>query len=167
VTIILGEYMSEVIMNQAYVPAEAEHGKFTVIDSSTLSAMGLTGSYGRYAILTYNIGSSITTPGASSNNPLSITQVKTNSINVSTVSFNNNITSITFEPPATFIEIYNNSNNKMYISYEPLTTVLDLTARGMPIGAQGYYSIEKNVTNLIAGSDLDISDARIFGHSIQ
>lgn len=160
--------MSEVIMSQAYTPAEAERGKFTVVDPSTLSAMGLTGSYGRYAVLTYNIGSGTTAPGVSSSNPLFVVQSGTNSVSVSTMSFSNTLTAITFNPAATFVEIFNNdASNKMYISYETLSTVATLTARGLPINAQGYYSIEKTVSNLVVGSNISVSDARIFGHSVQ
>lgn len=160
--------MSEVVMSQAYTPAEAERGKFAVVDPSTLSAMGLTGSYGRYAVLTYNIGTNSSNPGASANNPLFVVQTGTNSICVSTMSFSNTLSSITFNPPAVFLEIYNgDSSNKMYISYETLSTVASLTARGLPINAQGYYSIEKVVSNLVVGSNVSVSDARVFGHSVQ
>ena len=160
--------MNEIVMSQAYTPAEAERGKFAVVDPSTLNSMGLTGSYGRYAVLTYNIGTNSTNPGASVNNPLFVVQTGTNSVCVSTVSFNNNISSITFAPPAVFLEIFNNdSADKLYISYETLSTVASLTARGLPINAQGYYSIEKVVSRLTIGSNLAVSDARVFGHSVQ
>lgn len=160
--------MSDVLMNQAYTPAEAERGKFAVVDSSTLSAMGLTGSYGRYAVLTYNIGSSTGSPGASASNPLFVVQTGTDAVCVSTLSVSNTLSTITFTPPAIFVEVYNNdSSNKMYISYESLSSVISLTARGIPISAQGYYSIEKSVSQIKVGSDLSVSDIRVFGHYVQ
>ncbi len=161
--------MSEVIMGQAYTPAEAERGKFVVVNPSTLSAMGYpSGGYGKYAMLTYNIGTNTTVPGASSSNPLFVTQAGTNTVTVSTVSFNNTLSSIVFSPPIVFLEVYNNdASNKLYISYETLSTVSTLTARGLPISAQGYYSIERTISNLVIGSNIPITDARVFGHSIQ
>ena len=48
------------IISAAYTPAEAERGKFAVIDSDYLQTLGypVTGGYGRYAIFTYQVNSS-------------------------------------------------------------------------------------------------------------
>jgi uncharacterized Zn-finger protein len=160
--------MSDIVMNRAYTPAEAERGKFAVVNPDLLTSMGLASSYGRYAVLTYNVGNSTSTPGASSTNPVYVVQTGTNTVSVCTLSFSNSLSTISFDPPAVFLEIYNNdSSNKLYISYETLSTVTSLTARGLPVNAQGYYSIEKTVNNLVIGSNISVSDARVFGHNIQ
>lgn len=159
--------MSDILIGSAYTPAEAERGKFTVIDDTYLQTLGYPTSgtkYGRYAVLTYNVGG-----GATPSNPVFVVQSGTNAITVSTVSFSNSLSTITFSPAIAFLEIYNgDSSNKAYITFESsVTTVATLTARGLPINAQGYYSIEKSVSQIKVGSNTSISDFRVFGHSVQ
>lgn len=195
--------MSDIIMGQAYTPAEAERGKFAVVNPSTLSAMGLTGSYGRYAVLTYNVAPAavINFSGTTVNvdvcaidvsnwdaliaetytdQPLSANVsvqnwpavidahiVGTNSVAVCVLNFSNSVSTITFDPTATFLEIFNNDeSNKIYVSYErPLITSINtLSARGLPINSEGYYSIEKTIHQFVVGA-ISASDIRIFGHS--
>ena len=74
--------MSNVIMNKAYTPAEAERGKFAVVDTASV---GLTGSYGRYAVLTHNIG---TVDVGTSSDPISAIISNTESIPVSVTNWN-------------------------------------------------------------------------------
>ena len=53
--------MSEINIGQGYTPAEAERGKFAVVNPSTLSAMGYpSAGYGKYAVLTYSMNPNIT-----------------------------------------------------------------------------------------------------------
>lgn len=70
---------------------------------------------------------------------------------------------ITYSPIARFIEIYNNSNGKIYFDYNAAVTYPNLTAKGMIVDADSYYGIDKNVTTLVVGT-VSASDVRIFGH---
>ena len=91
--------MSNVIMNKAYTPAEAERGKFAVVDTASV---GLTGSYGRYAVLTHNIG---TVDVGTSSDPISAIISNTESIPVSVTNWNAAISAnfTLIEPVSTII----------------------------------------------------------------
>jgi hypothetical protein len=183
--------MSDIIMGQGYTPAEAERGKFAVVNPTTLSAMGLTGSYGRYAVLTYNVAPAaiINLSGTTVNvdvcaidvsnwdaliaetytgQPLSADvsvqnwPVLTEGVVVSSISLNLS-TILSFNPAITLIELYNNSQNKIYFTYDTATSFEDLTGKGMILAEDSYYSIEKNISNIVLGS-ASASDIRIFGH---
>lgn len=92
--------------------------------------------------------------------------VGTNSVSVSVVDCSNDYTTVLFPQTATFVEIYNNDpSNKVYVSWETTITELSaLTARGLPISNQTYYSIEKTATQVVIGA-VSAIDIRIFGHS--
>jgi len=60
--------MATVKWDQSFSPAEASRGSWIPIDSSTLTELPST-SRGRYAQITYNIGSDPGSPGAVSGNP--------------------------------------------------------------------------------------------------
>jgi hypothetical protein len=79
-------------------------------------------------------------------------------------SINLNLSAIVnFSPAINLIELYNNSQNKIYFSYDVSTTFEDLTSKGMILAEDSYYSIEKNISNIVLGS-ASASDIRIFGH---
>jgi hypothetical protein len=154
---------------ESYAPAEAERGKFIPIDTTSLNTtLGypLTGR-GKFALLTCDIGTT-TSPGASSANPMYVVQSGTNAVLVSTLSFSNSLSTISYATNISFLEIYNNdASNKMYVSFEPLTTVISLTSRGLPVSGQGYYSIDKTTSQVVVGSNLSVSDVRVFGHYVR
>jgi hypothetical protein len=147
--------MSDILMGNAYTPAEAERGKFAVIDPTTLSALGLTGSYGRYAVLTYSIGGDTSSTILSGGLPNTTKEI------VSTFSANGSGT-ISFNPAITLMEISNRSGNSIYLTYSP-TTFATLTANGLEISNGAFYSIERTVTAVTIGSVAG-GDVVVFGH---
>ena len=221
--------MSEINIGQGYTPAEAERGKFAVVNPSTLSAMGYpSAGYGKYAVLTYSMNPNTTVVNLSAttlsvnvcdvavsnwdaliaetysgqplscdvsvqnwpaavtavevtNWPVSVTAVEVTNwpASVTAVEVTNwpvlveattvssvglNLSAVlTFNPAITLIELYNNSQNKVYFGYDVSTTFEDLTGKGMILAEDSYYSIEKNISNIVLGS-LSGSDVRVFGH---
>jgi hypothetical protein len=179
--------------SQGYAPAQSENGKFVVIDSSTITNLPST-SQGRYAVLTYQVGTATTSPGASSSNPtyvnvvnpvtlngvISADLIEIENVNISStvssiellpnyvvasaLSISNNISSIIFSPNIIMFEIFNyDPINTVFLSFSNITQVAILTARGMPILGESYYSISKNISQVVVGSD-KTADVRIFGH---
>ena len=186
-----------IVISKPYTPAEAERGKFAVIDTSTLSAMGLTGSYGRYAVLTHDMAgannfgvlgtsgnpvftniqmvlstveidvdgvtmhvesvSSILSPVTTV--PLLLSHTINSSINIMTCS----LSTVIFSPAISLLEIYNNSNTKVYFDFNPATTFAVLTAKGFILDVESYYARERSVSGIVIGSNND-ADVRIFGH---
>ena len=144
--------MSDILIGNAYTPAEAERGKFAVIDPSTLSAMGLTGSYGRYAILTYAVGSNITAslPNTTSETVLTLTAASISAIN--------------FNPAVSLLEISNNTNDNVFLTYNPaITDFATLSANGLTIAKGAFYSIDRTTTAVTIGSTAGGSIV-VFGH---
>lgn len=210
-------HMSEINIGQGYTPAEAERGKFAVVNPSTLSAMGYpSAGYGKYAVLTYSMNPNTTVVNLSAttlsvnvcdvgvnnwdaliaetysgqplscdvsvqNWPAAVTAVEVTNwpVAVTAVEVTNwpvlaeattvssvvlNLSSIlSFNPAINLIELYNNSQNKVYFGYDVSSTFEDLTGKGMILAEDSYYSIEKNISNIVLGS-LSASDVRIFGH---
>lgn len=168
-----------------YPPVQAENGKFIYLDPTTLTnypstftnSDGLTGipSTGRYAILTYQVNpATISLSGASisvsdvtiSNILTSINVLPTATAIVSSLTLTSNTSAnLTFTPKITLLEIYNNSTGKIYFDYNPSVTFSDLTNKGMIIDGESFYSIEKNITNIVIGS-ISGADVRVFGHQI-
>jgi hypothetical protein len=153
--------------DQAYCPSTAENGKFVPVDMSTIAGYpstytdsdGLTGvkTSGRYALLTYNIGTDTGSTILSGGLPNSTTElVSTFSANTSSV--------VTFNPAITLMEISNRSSGSIYISYaNPVTSFATLTANGLEISQNAFYSIERTVTSVSVGSVAG-GKVIIFGH---
>ena len=149
--------MSDILMGQAYTPAEAERGKFAVIDPTTLSALGLTGSYGRYAVLTYSIGSETVSPILSGGLPnTTIEEMITLTAPGSAVwQFNNQ--------PVVLMEISNRSGGSVYLTYSNTTDFATLTSEGMEIAKGSFYSIDRTTTKITLGSNVG-GNVVVFGH---
>jgi len=148
-----------VLWNQSYSPAEAERSKFIPLDTSTISSYPLSGR-GKNAVLTYQVGSE---SGSTSAAPTYITPVLSNLTEIKSIVLSNyTVTSINFNPVIQTIELYNNGSNICYFAYETLT-LNNLTAVGMPLGSECFYSIDRTITTFCIGS-LSGSDVRIFGH---
>ena len=151
--------MSDVIVNQPYVPGQAERGKFAVIDPAKLISMGYPTSGDmegvRYAVLTYSIGSDTSTT------VLSGGLTNATQENLITLSANSSST-ITFAPAATLMEISNRSGGSIYLTYTP-STFVSLTAGGLEIKNGAFYSIERTVTAVTLGS-VTGGSVIVFGH---
>lgn len=146
--------MSTVLFDQGYAPAEAERGKFAVIDPSTMTGLS-SASRGRYAMLTYSVGTDASTTVLSGGLPNKTSEfAQTFAVNTSAT--------ITFSPPATLMEISNRSSGSIYLTYNP-TTFITLTASGLSIAKDALYSIERTTTSITIGSVAG-GDVVIFGH---
>ena len=150
-------------IDQSYSISEAERSKFAQIDDATLSSLGYPVSSGRgkWAVLTYNIGS-----GSLSAAPMFITQTLPNAIQIKsqTIAAINSAV-ITFTPTIESIEIFNNSDNDIYMLNSTISTFASLTGSGIPVKSGAYYSIDKNISICTIGNPTnDTSDIRIIGH---
>jgi hypothetical protein len=153
--------MNNILVEQPYTPAEAERGKFTVIDPTTLESLGYptTGSkYGRYAMFTYTIG---VDPSITSNSSLSGGLPNSTQEKQQTFSANTS-TAFVFTPPAVLLEISNRSDGSVYLTYSP-TTFANLTAKGLEITKGAFYSIDRTVASVTIGSVAGGS-VIVFGH---
>jgi hypothetical protein len=149
--------------SQGYAPAQGERGKFVVIDPSTLTGLP-SASQGRYALLTYSVGSLTTAPGASASNPLYISTSNPDTLYM--VSSTYNITARTFTPPAPLqsIEIYNTTNNSTAYFMASTVSSYTLSTYGMPIGAYSYYSLANTSIANFTICATPSADLRIMGY---
>ena len=150
-------------LNESYPTAEAERGKFAVIDSSTITDYP-SGGRGRYAVLTYSVGSE----AGSSYSPDSSTGTSTSAVQIeggANATISTAVSSFSFSPVSKLIEIYNNSSNKIYFNINTTTTQSALTSEGLVLVAGAFYSIEKFVETINMTADGAGSDVRIHAHS--
>lgn len=187
--------MADIQLDKRYSPAEATRGSWAPIDSTTLSGLTAT-SRGKYAQLNYIVGSeagalnlalsggSVILPVStvSINEPLSVINntgtrlavnvcaenLSTNTTQIcsQTIAANSNVT-IAFSPTVTFLEIYNkDASNELYIAYDSTLSDATVSARGIPIEAEGYYAIDRSTSNLkIVNTAATTTDVRVFGHA--
>ena len=154
---------------QVFSPAEATRGQFVPIRTSVLSAEGypLSGR-GRYAVLTYSVGSlSGTCINVTNTTPLTTTQLLPNTMYVKggiTTQLSSVASTIIFDSPITLLEVFNNSSDTTYMMITAGTSFETLTAQGLPIPGGSFYNIEREITSIVLGADGPNSDARIFGH---
>ena len=182
--------MANVKFHERFSPAEATRGQYVPIDTSTLSDYPISGSRGRYTQLNYIVGSE---PGALSlalsggnvilpvsavnieeplqieNTPgqlFTVSQNLPDSVYVESVTLTaNQIKQITFTTPIQIIELYNNSgsNDIYYLPY--LTTSAVLSADGLPIKHNSYYSMDRSISTIsIYNDSVTNSDVKILGH---
>jgi hypothetical protein len=160
--------MSTVDFNKPFSPSLAENGKFVPIDMSTITGYpstytngeGLTGvpTNGRFAVLTYNIGTDTSNLILSGGLP--------NTTNENLLTFvTNSSSSLSFSPAANLMEISNRSNGSIYITYSnpPTTNFGTLTAAGLEIPKGSFYSIERTTTLITIGSVAG-GNVVVFGH---
>jgi hypothetical protein len=142
----------EVNFASGYAPAEAERGKFVVIDSSTLTGLP-SSSRGRYALLTYDINATSATntvnllPNTTLENVLTLTNASSSTL--------------IFSPPVVDFEVFS-GNESIYLSFNA-TTYNDLTAKGLPIQSNSYYSMKREISRVSIGT-LSSCEVRTFGH---
>jgi hypothetical protein len=120
--------------SQSYPPSIAEDGKFVVINPSTLTGLP-SASTGRFAVLTYNIGTAIGS-------------VSGNSIYVASGTYNTNVTTLTPPAPLQKLEIYNTTSSSTVYFLASATTAGNVTSFGMPIPANTYYTLNAPVATL-------------------
>ena len=146
--------------NRGYSPAEAERGKFTCLTNADLSSLGMTitGSYGRYAILTYDVGSL-------SNLTCSVAVSIPNATEVASITIANSgaVSAISLTNYSKTIEIRNISDNTIYL-YWTATTYPIITSMGMPLDLDTFYSIDRRTKGIWIASAGDNADVRIFSH---
>lgn len=146
-----------VIFSEGYAPAEAERGKFTVIDPTTITNLP-SSSRGRYAVLTYNIGSDTSAIVLSGGLPNTTTE------ELLTFSANDSA-SLTFNPAINLLEISNRSDGSVYLTYAipPTTDFETLTSCGLEIAKGSFYSIDRTTTTITMGSVAG-GNVVVFGH---
>lgn len=137
--------------NRTYPIAEAERGKFVPLTVSDLSTLGMTvtGSRGRYALLTLDVGA----PNGSQEFGLTMS--------------GGGISAVTFSPASYFIEVYNNDDNqKVFVSFSPTTsTYAEISSRGMVVRPDSYYSITRATSSMFIGaSGSGGGDVRVVSH---
>ena len=154
--------MSTVKFNETYAPAEAERGKFAPIDATTLTSLP-SSSRGRYAVLTYSVGSeSATASGA--------TYIDTGVANTtyigSTTFYGGSATVLTPPAPLKYLEIYNNSGNSCYMLPQS-TNVNTVTSQGMIVTQYAFYSLSRTIPAITISLDATKSaDLRVIGHYV-
>jgi len=152
-----------VIWDQAYPPQMAANGSFAPLDMSTITEYPTAGD-GRYAVLSYVVNP-ISLTWDTSGEPVQSIPVREDDNTEYSFNFTNSLTTINFNPSISFLEVFNNDNsNKVYIRFYSTTSVSAISAIGLPILAQSYYSIERDITTLTVGTNLTATDIRVFGH---
>tara|TARA_R110000824_G_scaffold126116_1_gene285534 strand:- start:1228 stop:1689 length:462 start_codon:yes stop_codon:yes gene_type:complete len=147
-------------LNQTFAPAEAERGKFAPLTSDELTTLGqtVTGSRGRYAILTYQVGSAAVSGQVVqtiSPNSIESVQIETVSNAISSTSFDN-------APVMHYIELQNNGAQPIYVTHSE-TTYPVLSAIGLSVAAGAFYSTN-HAGDLWIGSGTAGIDVRVVGH---
>lgn len=123
-----------------YPPAQAERGKFVVIDSSTITGLP-SASQGRYALLTYNVGSDSTSPGASATYPMYVSLNYPNTLYMASGTYYNQAYTFTPSVPLQKLEFYNNTNNSTVYFMASSVSHNTVSSYGIPIGAYTYYNL--------------------------
>jgi hypothetical protein len=178
---------------QGYAPQQSENGKFVVIDSSTIVGLPsasqgryavLTYNIGLDSAAPGASGTNplyvnVTNP-VSINGTISADLIEIENVNISTtvssiellpiyvlasaLSFSNNLSTVSFNPTIQMFEIFNyDSSNTIFMSFSNITQLATLTAQGLPILPNAYYSIDKNVSQVVVGTNKS-ADVRVFGH---
>jgi hypothetical protein len=174
--------MSDIgVWDQTYPVSEAERGKFIPLDINQITTLGYPATgRGKFALLTYNVnnvsgGGGISSNVAITNIPLPVTTttvISTLEITPNTLIvaggannlFGTTPTTITFSPAVNYVEVYNNSNNTAFLLLSSSATTNSLTAQGMPLFKNSFYSISRIITAVTLNALASGSDIRIFGH---
>ena len=145
-----------------YAPAAAENGKFAILTTAELSALGmstaaLSATIGRFALLTYSVGNggtTIVTP-----TPPSVVDVKSLTLTISGA-----VSAIAFAAPSRVIEIQNRSNSNVFLYWSNPTTYATIASAGLVIASSAYYSFEQQASSIWLASDGNSVDIRIMNH---
>jgi len=142
---------------QTYPIAEAERGKFSPIDLSTLSPAY--SGRGRYAVLTYSIGNE---PGSISAANYVIQVNPNTTYNMSSTVAAHDLYTVTFPTPVNHLEIYTNEGEVYLTLNDGTTTYEEVTATGIPIESGIYYTNNYETAEIKLAATVE-ADVRIFG----
>ena len=150
--------MSKINIERSYNPWEAERGKFAVVNSDVLTSLGYpstSGCYGRYAVITYDIGDTSRLP--------STLWVGTSTYGFEGVyTFTNADSANILTNPITEIEIKNTTAKSVFFIMSA-TSYQNTIAYGIEITTGEYYNTKRYMdTFTIACSDGGI--VRILGY---
>jgi len=146
--------------NRKYVPAEAERGKFAVISDSELTTLGIppSASYGRYVMLTYNIGTA-----ALSGQPVSTSAPNAiETFQMVTVANGVSATSFPRAPLMHYIEIQNNGGSSVWVLHDSTATTT-VSSQGMEVLGGAFYSTS-HAGDLAIFAVTAGMDVRVIGH---
>ena len=154
------------IISADYPPAEAERGKFTRLDMSTISeyppSAGDLFNRGRYAEFVYVVNSVETT--SSTTTPTSALPLLPNTLWNGTNDYDNTVSTFSFDPPLNHFELYNDSASNAFLMLSS-TDYDSLTSYGMKILPASYYSITVEISEItIASDNAGGVKFRTFGH---
>jgi hypothetical protein len=166
--------MADVKFDERFSPAEATRGSWVPLDSSTIAGGLPSGSRGRYAQLSYLVGSE---PGALNLSlsggdvilpvsSVSVTEIVPDSTIYANVTMAPlSISAISFFPTITLLEVFNtDSTSLVYLGYNDVP-IESLSAQGLPILAETFYSNKREAdTVYICNVDASPIDVRVIGH---
>ena len=156
------------VWGETYSISEAERGRFVPLDMSTTTQYPTSGR-GKFALLTYDVGTNSTAISSSGGISTAVTVISTAPTLVNTTqNYSNNtfttvVSTITFNPIIQNIEIFNKSGNYAYISWNAIGFSA-LTSTGLPIPNGSYYNLDRSISAMYIGAEGANSDIRIFGH---
>lgn len=151
--------MADVNFNQRYGPGQAANGQFVPIDMSTLSP-SYTGD-GRFAVLTYNVGTDTASITGSS-----VIAIPNTTYYATTAIAATAVTTVTFPASVSNVEVYNNDpSTKVYLSFNT-GSLATLSAEGLPIQGDSFYSTDMECSTLyIANVATTTPDVRVIGRT--
>ena len=147
-----------ILWNKSFCPGEATRGQYSPIDLSTLTPTY--SGRGRYAVLTYQIGSESNTPSSAN---YSIEIFPNTTYNMSSSIAAGALYTVTFPALVNYLEVYVNSGNAYLALNDGLTTFTQITANGMPLKNGTYYNNHYETTTLKIASTIT-TDLRVFGN---
>lgn len=147
--------------NVGYPDAQAERGKFVRLSDAEVLALGMTAeTFGKFAILTYQVGSSTAAtsgaPASTSPNSVETKQITTAAEAVSSTNFTN-------ASDMHYIELQNNGAQPLWVYHATQATYPSLTAAGLKVLAGAFYSTN-HAGDLWVGSATAGMDVRVIGH---
>jgi len=150
---------TNVILSAGYYDVIAERGKFAKIDDAFLATEGLTGSSGRYAVLTYDIAepfpvSSIDIAPTNNISILSRTLTADEVVYVAGSSYFNEI------------EVQNRSGGSIFYAPVSTTTISEISAIGMILTDGAMYTADRKLTGFSIGA-LSAGLVSMFGYTYQ
>ena len=147
---------------QGFGPSEATRGSWTPLDMSTITEYPSSGR-GKFAMLTYQVGSETTSPSAAS---FIDTAIANTTYIASTIYYGGSATVLIPPTNLKYLEIYNNSSNNCYLL--PLSTTYSVcSAQGMIISQYAFYSISRTIPAITIALEVGKSaDLRIIGHYV-
>ena len=146
------------VWGETYSISEAERGRFVPLDMSTTTQYPTSGR-GKFALLTYDVGTNSTAISSSGGISTAVTVISTAPTLVNTTqNYSNNtfttvVSTITFNPIIQNIENFNKSGNYAYISWNAIGFSGSATA-----ASSAFSSLsERNVASHMSKSEFSAS----------